>query len=164
MRNAIITVAGTILVPVLLFILIPYMILRAAPVALGAGIGVVEVASVALAVAGFTMILWVSTTFVRRGKGTPVPLDPPKEFIAIGLYRFVRNPMYLGLLLVMLAEAALFRSVWLLVYASLFWLAVHSYLILIEEPELEARFGPAYLSYKATTPRWIPRVPRRPGA
>ena len=117
-----------------------------------------------MAAVGICMVVWVSVTFVRRGMGTAVPLLPPAQFVAIGLYRFVRNPMYIGLLLVIIAEAIFFRSVWLLVFACFFWLAVHSYVVLIEEPDLKRRFGADYDEYLTTTPRWIPRPLRHKGA
>jgi protein-S-isoprenylcysteine O-methyltransferase Ste14 len=120
-------------------------------------IGPLEVFSMIVASIGICVVVWVSVTFVRRGKGTAVPLLPPTQFVAIGLYRFVRNPMYIGLLLVIIAETIFFRSVWLLIYASLFWLAVHCYVVLIEEPDLKRRFGASYMEYLTATPRWIPR-------
>lgn len=71
--------------------------------------------------------------------------------------------MYVGLLVVILAEAVVFRSVWLLVYACLLWLAAHSYVVFIEEPDLCRRFGNGYKEYRSETPRWIPRPPQRKG-
>jgi protein-S-isoprenylcysteine O-methyltransferase Ste14 len=127
-------------------------------------LGLIEVLSLIVATSGIYMVVWVSVTFVRQGKGTAMPLLPPTKFVAIGLYKYVRNPMYVGLLVVIIAEAAFFRSVWLLVYASLLWLAVHSYVVNIEEPDLGRRFGIAYEEYLMETPRWIPRPPRHKGA
>ena len=85
------------------------------------------------------------------------------KFVPIGLYRYVRNPMYIGLLIVIIAEATYFRSVWLLVYACFLWLAVHSYVVFIEEPDLSRRFGNAYEAYRKETPRWVPSPPRQKG-
>ncbi|UCF62459.1 MAG: isoprenylcysteine carboxylmethyltransferase family protein [Anaerolineaceae bacterium] len=162
MRNTLITIAGTILVPCIIHFLVPYLILQATSESAPSQLGLIEVGSVILAVIGISMVIWVSITFVRRGKGTAAPIVPPKEFVAIGLFRFVRNPMYVGLLLVIFAEAVFFRSAWILLYGSLLWLATHSYTVLIEEPELERRFGATYRNYRSTTPRWIPRPPRYP--
>lgn len=163
MRNTLITTAGTIIVPSVIDFLIPFLILNAASETEVPPIGLIEIGSILLAVIGICMVVWVSITFVSRGKGTPVPLIPPTEFVAGGLYRWVRNPMYVGLLLVILAEAVFFRSAWLLLYAFLLWLPVHSATVFIEEPQLERRFGNAYLKYKSATPRWIPRPPHLPG-
>ncbi len=163
MRNALITTAGTILVPSIIDFLIPYLILNTASETAVPQIGLLEIGAIILAVIGICMVVWVSITFVSRGKGTPVPFIPPTEFIAGGLFRWVRNPMSVGLLLVILAEAVFFRSAWLLLYAFLLWLPVHSATVFIEEPQLERRFGNAYLKYKSATPRWIPRSPHHPG-
>ncbi len=160
MRNTLITIAGTILVPCILHLIIPYLILTGIAEFTFPQLGLIEVVSILLAVMGISMVVWVSTTFVRRGKGTAVPLLPPNVFVSTGLYRFVRNPMYVGLLLVILAEAIFFRSVWLLLYAFILWLPTHTYTVLVEEPQLEARFGDTYRDYKSGTPRWIPRPPR----
>ena len=164
MRNTLITILGTILVPSILHLVIPYLILQCTSGVTFPQIGLIEVISIIAAAAGIVMVVWVSVIFVSRGKGTAVPLLPPIEFVPIGLYRFVRNPMYVGLLVVIVAEALFFRSIWLLVYVFLLWLAVHSYVVLIEEPDLGRRFGNGYEEYRMETPRWIPRPPRKKGA
>ena len=163
MRNALITTAGTILVPSIIDFLIPYLILNTASETAVPQIGLLEIGAIILAVIGICMVVWVSITFVSRGKGTPVPFIPPTEFIAGGLFRWVRNPMSVGLLLVIMAEAVFFPSVWLLLYAFLLWLLAHTFIVLLEEPQLEKRFGDAYQNYKSTTPRWIPRSPHPHG-
>ena len=164
MRNTIITILGTVLVPCILHLLIPYMVLQNTSGLTFPPIGLIEILSFVAAAVGISMVIWVSVIFVRRGKGTAVPLLPPKEFVPIGLYRYVRNPMYVGLIVVILAEAVVFRSVWLCVYACLIWLATHSYVVLIEEPDLIRRFGTGYEAYRSETPRWIPRPPRQKGS
>jgi protein-S-isoprenylcysteine O-methyltransferase Ste14 len=68
--------------------------------------------------------------------------------------------MYLGVLLILFAEAILFRSAWILLYAAMLWLALHSFAVLLEEPQLERRFGDTYRAYRAHTPRWLPRRPK----
>jgi protein-S-isoprenylcysteine O-methyltransferase Ste14 len=69
--------------------------------------------------------------------------------------------MYLGALLILLAETVLFRSPWILLYAAALWLALHTFAVLIEEPQLERRFGDTFRDYKARTPRWLPGPPRK---
>ncbi len=106
---------------------------------------------------------WCVYLFNVQGRGTPLPLDPPKQFVASGPYRFVRNPMILGLFLILAGETLLYQS---LVVAGYFLLAViliALFVRLVEEPELERRFGASYASYKRQVPRWIPRVPRQRG-
>jgi protein-S-isoprenylcysteine O-methyltransferase Ste14 len=161
LRNTLITILGTILVPCILHGLIPFLILSSTSELAFTRIGPMEMFSLLIAALGICMVVWVSTTFVSRGKGTAAPFLPPTEFVAIGLYKYVRNPMYIGLLLVILAEAIFFRSVWLLIYAFFLWLATHSYVVLIEEPDLKRRFGAAYREYLMVTPRWVPRPPRK---
>ena len=143
-------------VPVLL---IPYAILKASGGFLGATPAFLKVCSFILAVIGILAVGWVALVFPTKGKGTPVPILPPKEFVAHGLYRYVRNPMYLGALLILVAEAAFFGSPMLLLYTAFVGVALHAFLVLLEEPQLERRFGDTYRQYKARTPRWIPRSP-----
>lgn len=112
-------------------------------------------------VIGLGMLLWCALDFVRRGRGTPAPIDPPRELVATGLYRFVRNPMYLGALFVLLGHAALFSSLGLLLYAGAVFLAFHLFVVLYEEPRLARRFGERYHRYRRRVPRWLPRL-RRP--
>jgi protein-S-isoprenylcysteine O-methyltransferase Ste14 len=164
MRNTLLTITGTILVPSILHIFLPFLILQSTSVTSFPSIGFIEVVSILLALFGISIVIWVSITFVRHGKGTAVPFYPPTEFVALGLYRFVRNPMYVGIFLVIIAEAIFFRSVWLLVYGAFLWLPVQIYVIRVEEPQLESRFGASYRNYKTTTPRWIPRIHRQSGA
>ncbi len=94
--------------------------------------------------------------FAARGRGIPAPLDHPKQLVVTGLYRYVRNPMYLGVLLVLIGEALFFRSTPFLLYA-LAWLAlVHLNVLLYEEPHLTRTFGDSYRHYQASVRRWIP--------
>ena len=160
MRNALITTLATIIVPGGAAFLIPYLVLQATGVSLMPQPGPIEIGSMILALVGVSMVVWVSVAFVTRGKGTPAPIEPPKNFVAVGLYQFLRNPMYFGALLIVFAEALFFRSAWLLLYAATLWLALHTFTVLLEEPQLGRRFGDSYREYKARTPRWIPRRPR----
>jgi protein-S-isoprenylcysteine O-methyltransferase Ste14 len=161
MRNVLVTAFATILVPGVAVFLVPYWILQATGGLTPPQIGFIEIASIALALLGAVMVIWVSVAFVSKGRGTPVPTHPPRDFVAEGLYRFVRNPMYSGALLILFAESVFFRSAWLLLYAGMLWLALHAFTVLAEEPQLEQRFGDQYRQYKVETPRWIPRRPRQ---
>lgn len=95
------------------------------------------------------------------GRGTLSPVDPPRELVIRGLYRYVRNPMYVGVSLIVLGEAALTRSRALLLYWAVFFAAVNVFVIGYEEPNLRRRFGESYERYTQRVGRWIPR--RRPG-
>ena len=160
MKNVLLTVLATILVPGLAVAAVPYWILQLTRPESAPQEGVMGGILTALALLGAGMVVWVSVTFVTKGKGTPIPIQPPRAFIAEGLYRFVRNPMYLGVLLILFAEAIFFHSAWILLYAAMLGLALHSFAILLEEPQLERRFGDAYRDYRAQTPRWLPRRPK----
>ena len=99
--------------------------------------------------------------FAKTGRGTPAPIDPPKVLIASGLYRFVRNPMYVGVLLVVTGWALYFASGKIFLYGALLWLAFHLFVALYEEPHLAKRFPGSYDAYRAEVPRWLPRIPAR---
>jgi protein-S-isoprenylcysteine O-methyltransferase Ste14 len=112
----------------------------------------------ALVVLGALVTLWCVSTFAIRGLGTPAPFDPPREFVAVGPYRYVRNPMYIGAAGVILGAGLILRSPSIAGLAVLFLLFFHLFVLLYEEPALESRFGGPYLHYKATVHRWLPRA------
>ena len=111
---------------------------------------------------GLITILWCFTDFVRRGRGTPAPYDPPRELVIAGLYRHVRNPQYVGVVLVVLGEALLTARLILFAYAALLAIAYHLFVTCYEEPTLTRLFGDPYTRYRKTVPRWLPRRPDRP--
>jgi len=96
--------------------------------------------------------------FALRGRGTPAPIAPPSKLVVEGLHGYVRNPMYLGVLLIVIGQAVLFRSRALAEYAAFIWLAAHVFVLLYEEPTLERKFGDEYRAYRQRVPRWIPRL------
>ncbi len=112
---------------------------------------------------GAAILLRCVWEFARRGRGTLAPIDPPRELVVSGLYRYVRNPMYVGVLLILLGEAVLFASRALLVYAALFAAIVHLFVVLYEEPALSAQFGNSYARYRRAVRRWVPGRPYRGG-
>jgi protein-S-isoprenylcysteine O-methyltransferase Ste14 len=113
----------------------------------------------ALGLTGALLALWCITTFVARGRGTPAPFDPPREFVAAGPYRYVRNPMYIGAFGVILGAGLALRSLSIVGLAVLFLLFVHLLVLFYEEPSLASRFGGPYLHYKSAVHRWLPRSP-----
>jgi protein-S-isoprenylcysteine O-methyltransferase Ste14 len=110
---------------------------------------------------GVGLYLWCAGAFTFIGKGTPAPIDAPTVLVVRGPYRWVRNPMYVAVLSVLIGEAILFRAFLLVGYAILFWAVVHSFVVLVEEPSLLGQFGVDYETYRRTVPRWIPRLRRR---
>ena len=108
--------------------------------------------------AGAAIILACYWEFLVRGKGTPAPIDPPRTLVISGLYRYVRNPIYVGLLLALAGHFSWFGTASLAFYSVGAFVAVHMFVILYEEPTLKRRFGAAYEEYLRTVPRWIPRL------
>jgi protein-S-isoprenylcysteine O-methyltransferase Ste14 len=113
--------------------------------------------ALALVAACLGVLAVVVAQFVRRGGGTPVPLDPPKKIVSEGLFARVRNPMYSAYVAIAFGEAILYRSWALVGYALAFALLLHGYVVRFEEPRLRARFGAAYERYCEGSGRWLPR-------
>jgi protein-S-isoprenylcysteine O-methyltransferase Ste14 len=122
-----------------------------------AGLLVLAIGAVVLAVC-----IW---EFAARGRGTLAPMDPPRDLVVSGLYRYVRNPMYLGVATVLLGELLLTRSRGLLAFAAAWFVVVNLFIIGYEEPNLRRRFGASYERYAGTIGRWLPtfRGSRRAG-
>ena len=110
---------------------------------------------------GLAMILRCFAAFIRRGRGTPAIYDPPRELVVAGLYRYVRNPQYVGVVLVIVGEALLTGMVVLFGYAALMAVGYHLFVRYYEEPTLGRLFGEPYIRYREAVPRWLPRRPRR---
>ena len=111
-----------------------------------------------LVVGGFYTCWMTVSLFTVHGKGTPVPWAPPKILVAIGIYRYVRNPMMMGVWCVLIGEAGLFMSVGILIWFLVFFTGCMLLVPLWEEPDLERRFEESYREYKRHVPRWIPRI------
>jgi len=110
--------------------------------------------------AGAALYLWCVWNFASVGRGTPGLWDAPRSVVAAGPYRWVRNPIYIAALLVVLGEAWLFMSLPVLVYAGAMAVFFHLFVTGYEERKLSRRFGDSYLEYRRRVPRWIPRPPR----
>ena len=106
--------------------------------------------------AGSLLALTCIVLFVSRGRGTPALFDAPRRFVAAGPYQYVRNPMYLGGLLLLAGFGLWLRSPSVLVMAAMMFLAVHLVVILHEEPALRKRFAGSYVEYSGSERRWIP--------
>lgn len=115
-------------------------------------------AGLAMVLVGALLLGACIREFARSGRGTLSPLDPPRRLVVRGLYRYVRNPMYLSVTVIVLGEAVLGASRALLVYWLLWFLMVNAFVVLYEEPALRRQFGPAYEAYRQAVPRWIPRL------
>jgi len=146
------TLMFTILVPGTVGVYIPYRLRPATPHAITAvaALGLLPIA------AGFCIYLWCAWDFATFGRGTPLPLDPPKELVVRGLFRYARNPMYVGVLLAIFGQALWFTSAVILGYGLAVAVGFHLMVILYEEPVLRAKFGASYEQYCREVRRWIP--------
>jgi protein-S-isoprenylcysteine O-methyltransferase Ste14 len=107
---------------------------------------------------GLGLCVWTVRIFKDFGRGTPAPWDPPENLVIRGPYRHVRNPMIIGVLLLLTAEAILLQSWPIAMWTIAFFIGNALYFPLVEEKGLERRFGRDYRFYKAHVPRWIPRL------
>ena len=117
-----------------------------------------------LILVGLALVTWCISLFVRVGKGTLAPWDPTSNLVAVGPYRYTRNPMITGVATILTGEALVFGSWHLGLWALTFIALNHIHFLLVEEPGLERRFGDSYLEYKRAVPRWLPRVRGRSAA
>jgi protein-S-isoprenylcysteine O-methyltransferase Ste14 len=159
-KNLVIELATYIAVPFLMCVASPILgkwidtIYFPYPNVLAISIPVI-VLGVLLLIGGATLGVWTIYLLKTIGQGTPNPTLPPKVFVVRGPYRFSRNPMALGGLLIMLGEAALYYSPSLLGLAIMYGLVIYWYIVLFEEPVLRARFGKPYADYLERVPRFF---------
>jgi len=113
---------------------------------------------VMLIIAGVPALIDSFARFALQGVGTPAPIAPTRRLVVTGLYRYVRNPIYVAVVAVILGQALLFGDGRLLWYGALFWLACHVFVVVYEEPTLERTFGAEYAAFRANVPRWMPRL------
>jgi protein-S-isoprenylcysteine O-methyltransferase Ste14 len=133
---------------------VPWMICRwegTAPLPL-------RVAGVVLILAGLPVLLDSFARFALQGFGTPAPIAAPTHLVVTGWYRYVRNPMYVAVLAIVIGQALVFGSIGVLEYAALAWLVTHFFVVLYEEPTLRRTFGSEYDAYARAVRRWIPRL------
>jgi protein-S-isoprenylcysteine O-methyltransferase Ste14 len=153
---------------VLAFLALPGVVAGLAPALIargGPGVSRYWVASLAPLAVGTACLVWCVRDFFVRGSGTLAPWDPPRRLVVGGLYRFVRNPMYLSVATVILGWSLLFGSRRIALYLVAVVVAFNLRVILHEEPWLQRQFGTDWDRYKARVPRWIPRLraPSDPG-
>ena len=122
------------------------------------GMPVFRIAGGILIALGLACLLDSFVRFAVQGLGTPAPVLPTRHLVVTGLYRFVRNPMYLAVLAVILGQALLFGNLDLVEYGALVWLLFQLFVLVYEEPVLRRSFGPEYEAFCAAVHRWIPRL------
>jgi protein-S-isoprenylcysteine O-methyltransferase Ste14 len=111
-----------------------------------------------LVAAGIGVLLDSFARFAMKGLGTPAPVFPTRHLVITGLYRYVRNPMYVAVAAVILGQGLIFGNVRVLAYGGLVWLCFHLFVVVYEEPILRATFGSEYEAFCGRVPRWIPRL------
>lgn len=158
MRLLLKNILFSVLVPGVFAVGLPLALARGRPLAASGPLLTLGVALLGIGAAAYAWCVW---DFAAYGRGTPLPLDAPRRLVTRGLYRYTRNPMYLGVLSATAAWPAIFASSWLLVYAAGLALAFQLFVVLYEEPRLRALFGAEYDVYCRTVARWLPR-PRPP--
>jgi len=144
----------TFVVPGTVAVYLPLAIVSAREPASGGWLAV----GLALLLVGAAIYGWCVYDFATFGRGTPAPIDAPSRLVVRGLYRYTRNPMYLGVLTVILGWVALYRSAALGAYAIAVAAAFSLFIVLYEEPHLRRAFGDEYEAYRARVPRWLPSL------
>ena len=117
-----------------------------------------RVIGVVLIAAGAFVLLDSFARFALQGLGTPAPVFPTKHLVVKGFYRYVRNPMYVAVVAVILGQALLFGDIRVFEYALVPWFLAHLFVLAYEEPTLRRTFGAEYDSFCGNVPRWIPRI------
>jgi protein-S-isoprenylcysteine O-methyltransferase Ste14 len=108
---------------------------------------------------GAAIYLWCAWDFAVKGLGTPAPIYAPRVLVVKGLYRFTRNPMYVGVAAMIAGQAGYYRRASIGIYLLIVLLAFHTFVRFYEEPTLRRLFGEQYEGYCRTVPRWLPRLP-----
>jgi protein-S-isoprenylcysteine O-methyltransferase Ste14 len=111
-----------------------------------------------LIAAGVGVLLHSFARFVIEGRGTPAPVAPTERLVVGGLYRHVRNPMYVAVGATIVGQALVLGRPWLLAYAAAFWAVTAAFVTAYEEPTLSARYGEEYNAYRQAVPGWRPRL------
>src|SRR6266550_8136450 len=138
------TLIFTVVVPGTVAVLLPQWLLSSPGARGSLAFGIFRYLGILLILAGALIYFRCAWDFTFAGKGTPAPIDPPKELVVRGLYKYVRNPMYAGVLSTVVGQAVWFESTALFVYAALVCLLFCSFVMLYEEPVLRRKFGDSY--------------------
>jgi protein-S-isoprenylcysteine O-methyltransferase Ste14 len=149
------TLVFTVFVPGTVAGYVPWRLRQGAS---AAATGAEEWAAITVIAIGIAIYLYTAFWgFAVIGGGTPAPIAPTKILVVKGLHRFVRNPMYIGVALVIGGQAWLSHSLHITVYLVCMLLVAHLFVLLYEEPTLHKQFGEEYDHYRASVPRWVPK-------
>ena len=123
-----------------------------------AGIYLFRILGVLLITAGLPILLDSFASFAFQGLGTPAPVFPTRHLVVSGLYRYVRNPMYVGVVWLIFGQGLFFGCVGVLKYGIAVWTAFHLFVLVCEEPTLRSAYGPEYEDFCKNVHRWVPRL------
>jgi len=151
----------TFLQPGTVTVLIPYWLISSRGAAAVSNHQPLRFSGLPLIVIGAAGLLWCIWDFFSQGRGTISPIDPPKHLVVRGLYRYVRNPMYVAVVTTLIGEAIFFMSVPVLIEAGVFVVLANLFVMCYEERALRRQFGESYERYTQTVGRWIPRYRSR---
>ena len=112
---------------------------------------------IVLACIGAVIAASCIAVFASRGEGTPAPFDAPRKFVATGPYRYVRNPMYIGAIFLLIGAGLVVGSTSIVLLGFAFWALMHVFVLVYEEPTLTAQFGESYAQYRSEVNRWLPQ-------
>jgi protein-S-isoprenylcysteine O-methyltransferase Ste14 len=152
------SLAFLVLAPGVVAGLIPWLITDWSPLPPGDGVGALRWTGLILIAAGLAVVLEAFARFAWVGLGTPAPVAPTRTLVVSGFYRFVRNPIYVAVMALIVGQAILFASWGIVLYGAIIAAAFDTFVRLYEEPTLRAAYGEQYAAYCAATPRWIPRL------
>ncbi len=144
-----------LLAPGVVAVVIPYFIINSDVKIYQLNLPTLKLLSIPLTVYGAFLLLLSFWYFSYHGKGTPAPIDPPKALVIKGPYKYTRNPMYVGVVSILLGIFFYYQTMSLLIYAFFCAVAFHLRIILNEEIVMEKKFGPTYLEYKQNVRRWF---------
>ena len=158
-RSVVVSLGFTLLIgPGPAVVLVPWLLTRWEIGDPLLGIDALRVLGAVLVVAGLPVLLESIVRFVRKGRGTLTPAVPTEHLVVSGLYRYVRNPMYVAVVTMIVGQGLLFGSVPVLVWAAALWIVFTAFVMLYEEPTLRRTFGAEYEAYCSQVRRWVPRV------
>jgi protein-S-isoprenylcysteine O-methyltransferase Ste14 len=147
-----------VLAPCTVAVLVPWWISRWQMEPPFFGLSAVRIVGVALILAGLPVLLDSFARFAIQGLGTPAPVFPTKHLVVTGWYRYVRNPMYVAVVSIILGQGLLFGNVAVLEYGAGAWLVAHLFVLAYEEPTMRSTFSKEYKQFCTNVPRWIPRL------
>ena len=152
--NKLIQQITSFILPITVLIIIPLLIEKDITIKLLTAF----IAGLVLIAAGLWVMTLTISGFIRIGRGTLAPWSPTTKLVTSGMYAYVRNPMILGVLIVLLGEALSILSYSISILAIFFFVINNIWFLVYEEPDLQHKFGDIYKNYKKNVPRWIPRL------